>query len=1204
MKCNSTLKDIPKITRGNDFILMIELKENVLVGHEQTQENVIDGTLVISTSNIKVTNELGQEMAQSTYYTPYVNTEDKTVSLTFNETLPKGSYGVEIKGTIDNKDFRWYAPPTKCFIIVESTHEAYVPPERIMTYHVTANTGLGVNADLSGFVTNLDLSNALGGKVDKANGKGLSTNDFDNTYKGKLDDIDSTPTANSQKLVKSGGVKSAIEDATQSVGYAVCSTAAATAAKTVSLSGYTLRTGGSLHIKMNNANTASNVTLKIGDAVAKNLFYNGSQASASNTWEAGEVLSIYYDGTQYQATNAQGGGGSGDGAYDISVNHPTGGNPTEFATLQAALTVLNSSAPSSVKKGGMTIKFIDSNTDKYVQYVLKATDFSNDPTDWSYEGLAEEIAGYDVDFTDTSIVKSRYIDSSGDWTTNNYSACYIVPINEKDIIEVTASSQNAYIAFLDEDNTPIIVSDNKVTTIGIGGSIRTQAPTGSKYLYINKKTTSNTNHTPQSVRIYSSNESLRKSINTLGNKVKTIEYATVAPTLSDYLVTGKYISNGAVTDGGSMYVIPINGEEVVNVSTGTQNAYIGFATSYPNNFEIVEGSLINGNSSEEIIIPEGTGVVVINKTTTSSTDHTPLSFTFSIKKDIQVNNDITRIEGKVDSIISQEEDALFEKAVNFNLSPYLRDIAMKNVDDAVVWSAGSKYDCYLVPVTENDVFFVKARVVSSTNVAIWYAFLSDNETSGQSPNFVTGTGLMSYNNPSEFLKIDIPEGARWLCIDKRIGNNTDHTPAEILHVNIGDEINVGLLQKGTFNSSYNEIDTTEVREKFCSLIKGKGDIETFLFFSDPHLTDYSRYEDIDEFIRDKYISTLQKYYNSLPLDFCICGGDWLNFSHTNEEACAFLGYCDAYMRKLFRNYLPVMGNHDMNPYPNGEDATADDGTNSLPYTTIRNLMFRENGGTYYSHKGINSTFYVLNSGISYAKGMTSNSYSALVENRWIQIDWLASKLIEDDAAHSIIISHIYSNAGNESEWFSTTGTKGIHSLSENVKNLCIAYNNRSSITLNGTTYDFSSCQGKVAVYLTGHTHFDYVDTSNDLPIVCITNLEGGHLVSNNVVYDLVPTFDNCLVDYSNGNNKLYAIRVGVGVSRIVNLTVKTVSVGSTLSLSSEIPGTITWQSRDGDIATVDSDGVVTGVSAGNVGIIASSDGWEDYYLIKVSSDNS
>jgi hypothetical protein len=406
------------------------------------------------------------------------------------------------------------------------------------------------------------------------------------------------------------------------------------------------------------------------------------------------------------------------------------------------------------------------------------------------------------------------------------------------------------------------------------------------------------------------------------------------------------------------------------------------------------------------------------------------------------------------------------------------------------------------------------------------------------------------------------------------------------------------LRMGTFNSSYNNTDVEAVRNKYCGLIKGKSKIENFLFFTDPHLTPNSRYEEMTEAIRDRFISTLQKYYNSLPMDFCICGGDWLNFNHPNNTDCEWLGYCDAYMRKLFRNYYPVFGNHDNNPYTPSN--TESNWLNALTYPTIMNLMFRENGRTYYSFDGLNTKFYVMNSGVSFIKGMTNSTYSRLVSNRWPQIEWLGNALLQDDAENSVVVMHIYSNASNPVNWFSEeTGYRayGIHDLGKNVKLLVTAYNNRQSITLNGITYNFANCNGRVMFIHCGHTHFDYVDTTGEVPIISTTNLEGGHLVNGEIVYDLVPTFDCCMNDLD--NSALYMTRVGAGSSRIVNCTKQDVSAGSSITLTSKLSGTVTWQTRNSSIATV-SNGIVTGVASGCTGIIATNENSEEeYWIVKV-----
>jgi hypothetical protein len=74
---------------------------------------------------------------------------------------------------------------------------------------------------------------------------------------------------------------------------------------------YSTANGGHIKIKMGEANThAAPVYLKFNteDSTSKQVYYNGEPVSANNSWDAGEVISVYYDGTYYQASNAMGGG--------------------------------------------------------------------------------------------------------------------------------------------------------------------------------------------------------------------------------------------------------------------------------------------------------------------------------------------------------------------------------------------------------------------------------------------------------------------------------------------------------------------------------------------------------------------------------------------------------------------------------------------------------------------------------------------------------------------------------------------------------------------------------------------------------------------------------------------------------------------------------------------------------------------------------
>ena len=606
---------------------------------------------------------------------------------------------------------------------------------------------------------------------------------------------------------------------------------------------------------------------------------------------------------------------------------------------------------------------------------------------------------------------------------------------------------------------------------------------------------------------------------------------------------------------------------VLSSTTLTNGSAPSYATGYSDRVFVPAGT------SVEITLPSDAVCIYFRRTYSNNTNCLPTLY------------------------IDDEENGLAREV------PRLQDVeSVMSMDDAqsyaIAIGASKKWQtsigsCIRIPIVPG----WRYKVVSNENYATHLAVLAqarpgeNNESVSFASGFIDRVIVPGGGEDYYFVA---PNDA--VCLYLRVTDSYDHDmkPDALYTYNFGDR-----LIKGTFNSAYNEDDATDIRKEFCSRLNTENDVETFMFFTDPHLTPQSRYESVNEFLRNKYISTLQKYYNSLPLDSCICGGDWLNFGHTKDDARSWLGYCDAYMRKLFRNYYPAFGNHDSNPY--NPDTASSSWLNALTYKEMENLMFRENKGTYYSFDGLNTKFYVLNSGVSFIKAMTDSTYSRLVSNRWPQIEWLGNKLLSDDAEHSAIILHIYSNASSETNWYDT-GTAywayGIHKLAENAKNLCVAYNKRTSITLNGNTYNFSSATGKVEFFLCGHTHFDFVDTTNEIPIISTTNLEGGRLVGSSIVYDLVPTFDNCIIDY--GEDTLAMVRVGAGASRVIHLSPTPVPSGSSVSLDTELTGTVTWASNDTSIATV-SGGSVSGVASGVTGIIATDEnGKREYWIIKVS----
>jgi len=218
---------------------------------------------------------------------------------------------------------------------------------------------------------------------------------------GYLDDYN-TQTGQSltkaQFLTKLGSIFSkegVIDNTATQIGYYECDTAAGTAAKAITVANYALFAGGSMKVKFANKNTANNATLNINRQGAKALYYQGERASATNSWDANEVVEIYYDGISYYANNVK--GGSGSGVYDVSKEHPTSGpNSDGKFTLEYIINSsnVNELIPVNKRYPGMTIQFVSTSDNKYVQYRLMSDTFNTTPANW--QGVDDEpIAGSD-----------------------------------------------------------------------------------------------------------------------------------------------------------------------------------------------------------------------------------------------------------------------------------------------------------------------------------------------------------------------------------------------------------------------------------------------------------------------------------------------------------------------------------------------------------------------------------------------------------------------------------------------------------------------------------------------------------------------------------------------------------------------------------------------------------------------------------------
>lgn len=217
-------------------------------------------------------------------------------------------------------------------------------------------------------------------------------------------------------------IKQSLAEQANNIGYYECGTAAATAAKEITGGSYKLPEaapyGGSIKVKFTYKNSAANPTLSINLSDPKPLYYNGSIASSTNTWEDGDVLDLYYDGINFNARSVVEKFATGEkvknvgidaepiadsknlvesggikkelvlgAVYDVSAKNPTAGstNDGKWESLSTLLSdaSIDTLIPTSVRRGGMSIKFIQSSDNKYMQYRLTADEWSVDTNNWA-----------------------------------------------------------------------------------------------------------------------------------------------------------------------------------------------------------------------------------------------------------------------------------------------------------------------------------------------------------------------------------------------------------------------------------------------------------------------------------------------------------------------------------------------------------------------------------------------------------------------------------------------------------------------------------------------------------------------------------------------------------------------------------------------------------------------------------------------------
>ena len=109
----------------------------------------------------------------------------------------------------------------------------------------------------------------------------------------------------------------------------------------------------------------------------------------NGTWQLDNVIGIDdvpTDGSEKLVTS--GGVFANIGAFDISDYNKSGSTLATYANLTAALAAL----PSEYQKGGMSVKFVQSSDNKYVQYRLVSDSFNTTPSNWQKSGAEVSVS--------------------------------------------------------------------------------------------------------------------------------------------------------------------------------------------------------------------------------------------------------------------------------------------------------------------------------------------------------------------------------------------------------------------------------------------------------------------------------------------------------------------------------------------------------------------------------------------------------------------------------------------------------------------------------------------------------------------------------------------------------------------------------------------------------------------------------------------
>ena len=315
--------------------------------------------------------------------------------------------------------------------------------------------------------------------------------------------------------------------------------------------------------------------------------------------------------------------------------------------------------------------------------------------------------------------------------------------------------------------------------------------------------------------------------------------------------------------------------------------------------------------------------------------------------------------------------------------------------------------------------------------------------------------------------------------------------------------------------------------------------------------------------------------------------------------------------RAFADCYYVRGNHDFNGPAEGSTSGTGWKVSKGSERMLMANMISDNRIIGNTEDTTTSLYYYFDNAQSRLRYIVLYMYSS-TSFAVTQAKWVCERLLDAPSNYNFVfIAH--------DGCVETTASNNGQAYLSQAKPIVDAYNSKGSITIGGTTYDFSTKTKKILAFVSGHLHRDLqcvsegvahisVNTDNvsiaESPQLGALPIDKAHAVGT--VNE--QSFDYILVDVEGA--KVKCSKFGMGSkTRLFHLAESSVLVNGSVTLTPTITGTLTWGSYDSlathyeDVNTKVSvsNGVVVGLVSGEATVyVNNSEGDREFWGIKVS----